>query len=90
MDYPHPRTGRTNFLNKNALNLFNKSQWKFSQNAKDFSKLFHSKGRREYDLRIELEDFGRKGLTTITVYSRLVVLVNQGSKIRENPGTVHP
>lgn len=52
---PYPKTERAKFLNEKVLPSLYKSQWKFSKNARDFSKLFHSEGRREYDLHIQLK-----------------------------------
>lgn len=47
---PNPQSERARFLNEKVLPAFYKSQYKFSMNAREFSKLFHSEGRREYDL----------------------------------------
>lgn len=47
---PNPQSERGRFLNEKVLPAFYKSQYRCSMNAREFSKLFHSEGRREYDL----------------------------------------
>lgn len=52
---PHAKTERAKFLNENVLPYFYKSQWKWWENARGFTQKFHSEGRRQYDLRVQLK-----------------------------------
>ncbi|CAB4000077.1 Hypothetical predicted protein [Paramuricea clavata] len=52
---PHAKTERAKFLNENVLPYFYKSQWKWSENARSLTQKFHSEGRRQYDLHVQLK-----------------------------------
>jgi hypothetical protein len=51
---PNPQSARAKFLNENVLPFFYQSQWKWSRNARDFVRKFHSEGRRQYDIHCKL------------------------------------
>ena len=51
---PNPQSERAKFLNEDVLPFFYECQWKWSRNARDFVKKFHSEGRRQYDLDYQL------------------------------------
>ena len=48
-----PSRHELNFLMKMSY-LFYECQWKWSRNARDFVKKFHSEGRRQYDLHYQV------------------------------------
>ena len=46
---PNPVSDRALFMNSVLPNYY-RSQWKFSKNAKEFVKGFHTEARRQYDV----------------------------------------
>ncbi|XP_070561524.1 probable ATP-dependent helicase PF08_0048 [Ptychodera flava] len=56
---PHPKTERALFMNDILPDVY-KSKFKWCKNSKDFVKLFHSEGRREYDLKKKVEALAKK------------------------------